>query len=142
MSKLRYRAGLDTALHGAGLPYGYTVTIWGSGQLLIHAHGTPGVGLILLFVTGAAAAYGLMKVASDGASAEPQLQLSGSAHLLRAGAIHLAAIGSALGAAALVAVISSEVAWALGGFAATAVYLGVSAVEMAIFEREEVDDAG
>lgn len=142
MSKLPYRAGLDTALHGAGLPYGYTVTIWGSGQLLIHAHGPPGVALILLFVAGAAAAYGLLKVAAHGASAAPQLQLSGSPRLLRAGAIHLGAIGSALGAAALVALISSGVAWPLGGFAATAVYLGVSAVEMARFEREEVGDAG
>lgn len=140
MSKLSYRAGLDAALHGVGLPYGYTVTIWGTGQVLIHDHGKPSIGLILLFVAGAAAAYGLLTVATHGAAPAPQLQLEGSPHLLRAGALQLAAIGGALGAAALLGLVSSAVAWPLGGFAATLVYLGVAAVELANREREEAGD--
>lgn len=142
MPKPSYRAGLDTALHGTGLPYGYTVTIWGTGQMLIHGHGTPSVGLILLFAAGAAAAYGVLRLAAHDASASPQLQLSDSPHLVRAGAFHLTAIGGALGMAALVGEMSSRFAWPLGAFSATVVYLGVAAVELATREREEVGDDG
>ncbi|MFP5363869.1 MAG: hypothetical protein ACLGI5_14185 [Thermoleophilia bacterium] len=142
MPKPSYRAGLDVALHGTGLPYGYTVTIWGTGQLLIDGHGTPSVGLIVLFAAGAAAAYGVLRLAAHDVSASPQRQLSDSPHLLRAGAFHLAAIGGALGIATLVGELSSAIVWPLGGFAATVVYLGVAALELATREHEEVGDGG
>lgn len=37
--------------------YGYTLSIWGSGALLIHAFGSPGITPIFLFIIGALAAF-------------------------------------------------------------------------------------
>jgi hypothetical protein len=132
-----YRAGVDTALHGSGLPYGFTLTIWGSGQVLIHHHGPPGIGLVFLFALGAVASWGGLRVLSQGASNATGLQLEASPHLVRAGVLHVTAIGAAIGAAALVGNIDSDVAWPLGAFAAVTVYLCVSAVELTLREREE-----
>src|SRR4051794_28688171 len=56
-----YRAGLRSAARGASLPYGYTVTMWCSGQVLIHFHGTPGLGLVALFAGGALTGFGAVR---------------------------------------------------------------------------------
>lgn len=53
-----YLRALETALHGAGLPYGYAVTVWSTGAALISARGPPSVGHLFLFAAGAAGAYG------------------------------------------------------------------------------------
>jgi hypothetical protein len=37
--------------------YGYTLSIWGAGALLVHAFGSPGVTPIFLFIVGALAAF-------------------------------------------------------------------------------------
>jgi len=49
---------LETALHCAGLPYGYAITVWSTGAVLIDAHGPPSVGRVFLFAAGAAAYTG------------------------------------------------------------------------------------
>ena len=67
---------------------------------------------------------------------EAGTQLTRSPHLIRAGAIHVAAIALAIGAAALIARIESVLAWPLATFAATLLYLGVSSVEKALLEHE------
>lgn len=48
---------VENTLHGAGLPYGYTITVWSSGQVLVHTHGSPGIGYVFLLAAGAALAY-------------------------------------------------------------------------------------
>lgn len=45
------------------------------------------------------------------------------------GVLHVAAVGLAVGAAALAGLIDGWTAWLVGGFAATAVYLAVAAAE-------------
>ncbi len=50
---------LETARHGAGLPYGYAITVWSTGAVLIDAHGPPSVGRVCLAAAGAASVYGL-----------------------------------------------------------------------------------
>lgn len=130
-----YLRSLETALHGAGLPYGYAITVWATGAQLIAARGTPSVGSIFLFAAGAAAAYGGLRWLTSNAEGEAESQLTRSPHLLRAGVVHVAAIGLAVGSAALVAQIPGFVAWPLASFAATLCYLGVSSVEIALLER-------
>lgn len=132
-----YRAGVETALHGSGLPYGYTITVWASGAALIHHLGPPDIGAIFLFAAGAVVAWGGLRVVSRGASAATGLQVEGSPHLVRAGAVHVAAIGSAIGLASLIGLLDSGVAWPLGSFAATLSYLCVTAIEMTLRERDE-----
>ncbi|MDQ4131109.1 MAG: hypothetical protein M3133_08995 [Actinomycetota bacterium] len=135
MRESAYLRALETALHGAGLPYGYSVTVWASGAALIGARGMPKVWSVFLFAAGAAAAYGLLRFLTRRAEGEAQSQLTRSPHLARAGVIHVAAIGASVGAAALIAQIPGGAAWALASFAQTLLYLGISPVEMALLER-------
>ena len=136
MQPSAYLRALETALHGAGLPYGYAVTVWSTGAVLVGAQGTPSVGRVFLFACGAAGAYGLLRLLTQATEGEAGTQLTRSPHLIRAGAIHVAAIGLAIGAAALLARIESVLAWPLATFAATVLYLGISSVEKALLERE------
>lgn len=131
-----YLRALETALHGAGLPYGYAITVWSTGAVLTGAQGKPSVGDVFLFAAGAATAYGGMRFLTQATEGEAGTQLTRSPHLIRAGAIHVTAIALALGAAALIARIGSVVAWPLATFAATLLYLGVSSVEKALIDRE------
>jgi hypothetical protein len=131
-----YLQALETALHGAGLPYGYAVTAWSTGAALISARGPPSVGNIFLFAAGAAGAYGGLRFLTRTTEGEAQSQLTRSPNHLRAGLIHLAAIGLAIASAALIAQLGSDVAWALASLAATLLYLGVSSVEIALLERD------
>ncbi|HEX2923036.1 MAG TPA: hypothetical protein VHS06_07780 [Chloroflexota bacterium] len=44
------------------VPFGYTLSIWASGQLAVSRYGQPDLGDVLLFVGGAVSAYILMGV--------------------------------------------------------------------------------
>ncbi len=90
---------------------------------------------VFLFAAGAAAAYGLLRFLTRRAEGEAQSQLTRSPHLARAGAIDVGAIALSVGAAALIARITGDVAWAVAPFAQALLYLGVSCVEMALLER-------
>ncbi len=136
-----YLRALETALHGAGLPYGYAITVWSTGAVMIGAHGPPSVGEVFLFAGGAASAYGGLRLLTETTEGEAGTQMTRSSHLVRAGAIHLTAIALAIGAAVLIARIHSVLAWPLATFAATALYLGVSSVEKALIDRERKPSA-
>lgn len=129
----RYLRGVDAALRGAALPYGYTLTVWATGTALMRSHGLPSVDELFLFAAGAAAAYGALKIVSNRAGGA-QRDIAGSPHVFRAGIIHVGGIGLGIGAAALVARIGSGIAWPLATFASTSVYLGVTSVEIALVD--------
>ena len=133
-----YLVGIRSALHGAGLPYGFTITVFCSGQGLVHFHGRPGVGLLLLFAAGSASGYGLLKLLSRRAAVPLGRQLGASSHTLRAGFVHIAAIGLAIGSAMVAgAALPPIAAWPMGGCLATFIYLSSVAVEMALMESEQ-----
>lgn len=135
-----YFQSLQTALHGAALPYGYAVTVWSSGAALTGERGMPSKAEIFLFALGATSAYGGLMLLTSGTAGEAETPLSRSPRRIRAGLIHVAAIGGALAAAMLIARIQSSAAWLLATFGATLLYLGVTSVESARVERDE--DAG
>jgi hypothetical protein len=127
-----YRAGLRSAVQAAGLPYGYTVTMWASGQVLIHFHGTPSLGLIAVFAAGALAGYALLQAAALGSDPPDDVALGSSGGWMRGGAIQTAAVAVSLAAvAAAGAVFPAGAAWALGGMATVLGYLGVVGLELA-----------
>lgn len=130
-----YLRALETTVHGVGLPYGYAVTVWSTGAAVSGRHGMPSAGRIFLFAAGAVIAYGALRLLTWNTRDEAERPLTRSPHVVRAGAIHLAAIGLAIAAAVLVARIPSDAAWLLAPFAATLAYLGVSSVEIALLER-------
>ena len=130
-----YVRALQTALHGAGVPYGYAVSVWATGSALAGEHGAPATADICLVAVGATTAYGGLRLLTWDTGGEADKPLTRSPHLFRAGLVHLAAIGAAIAAALLGAQIDSIVAWFVAPFVATLLYLGVSSVEVATVER-------
>ena len=125
-----YLRALATVVRRSAIPYGYTITIWTSGAVLEHGHANPGVGEAYLFLLGAVGGFAAVAlIASRGA---PRRLEPASGDLLRTGVINALALGLALGATALVAMIPGVAAWPIGSFAATTVYLLVASVELAL----------
>ncbi len=142
LSRRQYIRGLDAALHGASLPYGYTVTIWASGQVLIDSHGKPGVASALGVALGAAAAFGMLKLSGRGVEPGTSAsQLAADRNAVRTGAIHVAAIAAAVGAVALIALIPTAVVWPLGALTATGMYLAGTGFALGLRKLEQADGA-
>lgn len=135
MSDGRYPQALATVVRGSAVPYGYTLTIWTTGAVLERGHGTPAVGDIFLFLAGAVAGFMLVAVGVRRLDQKPLAQTRGE--LTRTGIVQIIAVGSSLGAAALVALISGPVVWPLAAFLATLVYLLVAAMELATVHRDD-----
>jgi hypothetical protein len=128
----RYLAALATALRGTALPYGYTLTVWASGMVLTHERGPPSVAEVFLFMAGAIVGFGLLGLVVRLTGTRP-FEPSFS-DLRRAGTIQLLAVGGGLGAATLIALVRSGIAWPLGAFVATVGYLALATLELALSE--------
>jgi hypothetical protein len=125
------RAALATIVAASAAPYGYTVTLWSSGAVLMRSHGTPHVAEVFAFVAGALAGFGLMAVVAEGSLGRPE-PLGDAADRVRAGTLHVLAVGGAVGAVALLAEIHTWAAWPLSAFAATAFYLLMASLELTL----------
>ncbi len=90
---------------------------------------------IFLFALGATSAYGGLMLLTGDTGGEAEKQLARSPHPVRAGVVHVAAIGAAITAALLIAQIPSTAAWLVATLAATLLYLGIASVEVAAVER-------
>jgi hypothetical protein len=111
-------------------PYGYTVTIWTSGGVLIHTRGAPSSIDALLFMLGAVSGYASVGIVSFGSAGARALTVNPPA--IWAG-FHVIGIGLAIGAATVVAQgVHSTAAWPLGGFVVTSIYLLVLAAQLAL----------
>jgi hypothetical protein len=128
---------LTTVLRGSAVPYGYTLTVLATHAVLTNKHGNPDVLEVLLFVVGAVLAFSLLGIAAERIAPEP-LE-TGSRDMIRSGAIHALAVGCAFGAAVLIALVPGDIAWALGSFAATGLYLAVASAEILVARRIDKD---
>ena len=122
-----YRSHLKSAVATSAAPYGYTLTIWTTGAVTTHSLGIPMAWEAMLLLAGAVLGFGVAAALAYGRPSEVlAAREHGSVRLW--GGFHLASVGLAIGAAALVtAVVKSPVAWMIVGFAATLVYLVVIA---------------
>lgn len=136
MRESSYLQAIQTSLHGAGLPYGYAITVWATGSALTGEHGMASVADIFLFAAGAVAAYGGLTFLTWETAGEARDPLTRSPRRVRAGLVHVAAITLAIASAALIAKISSGVVWLLAPLVATLLYLAVSSVEVGLVEGE------
>lgn len=124
---------LTTVLRGSAVPYGYTLTVLASHSVLSHEHGSPDVLEVLLFVVGAVLAFSLLGIAAERIAPEP-LE-TGSRDMIRSGAVHALAVGTAFGAAVLLALVPGDIAWLLTAFAATGLYLTIASAEILVTRR-------
>lgn len=128
-------------LRSAVVPYGYTVTIWAAGAYLIRQRGFPTVFEAFAFVTGAILAFAVLTAISQrrhrpgergvSENAAPGLHPE-PAHPIFAAGLHIAAVGLALGCAALIDTHLSHAAWLFAPFAVTSIYLAIASAELAI----------
>ncbi len=130
-----YRRGLAATAAQVALPYGYTLSIWSSGELVRRYHSPPSTAEIFLFILGAAAAYAVLRIA--GGEIERDTSGTGKGHILRAGVIHVVAIFGGAGVGAALAHVSAPAAWPLTACGATAAYLSVVAIEQAFEVRRK-----
>jgi hypothetical protein len=130
-AKRTLRAALGTMVAASAAPYGYTVTLWSSGAIVIRSHGLPHVAEVFAFAAGALFGFGLMGLLARGAltSMEP---LGDPADRVLAGALHWLAVGTAVGVAALLAEIPGWEVWPLCAFAATALYILIASFQLAV----------
>lgn len=133
--------------------YGYTLTVWGTGALLIHHFGSPGFGSIVAFVLGAVAGFALVVTVT--ASGLFQRIRSNNReynrHRFAIATVHILSTLGAIGAnAALIAVLGRWApSWAIlavAGFVATVVYNTLLTLEVAasrlIYDRLENVEPG
>jgi hypothetical protein len=129
-----FASALNTLVSSSAAPYGYTISVWSSGAVLMHFRGPPNVGDVFAFAAGALAGFtliGLFVHSRLGTMNEPH----SSKDRTLAGVLHWFAIGVTLGAVALIAEIPSWVAWPLAMFAATTIYLLGASVQLAVVSR-------
>jgi len=123
------RAALRTSVTASAAAYGYTVSIWCSGALLLRSHGLPTVAEVFAFAAGALAGFGLMRVISHWGSA-PTDRTDAPHDRALAGALHWLSVGAAVGAVALLAHLGGWEVWPLASFAATCLYLLCAGVQL------------
>jgi hypothetical protein len=137
-----YTAGLSATLGSAAVPYGYTLTVWATGSLLMERHNLSGMTVtnIALFVAGAASGYGLLRVATARTAAPHEPQGISRTRVIRSGGVHLLGIATGVALAGVAARLGSG-AWFVAPFVATLAYLAITALNEALtlVERSSED---
>jgi hypothetical protein len=123
-------AALSTLLVASAAPYGYTLTIWGSGALLIRSHGAPDVGEVFLFVAGAITGFNLLGLLVA-ETINRTMPIDRRADRLLAGVLDWIAVGAVIGAVSLLANIPGWVPWLVAPLVATALYLLLAGLQLA-----------
>lgn len=128
-----------TMLEASAAPYGYTISVWSSGAMLMHFRGQPSVGEVFAFVAGAVAGFAALGAVGRRVvrRAEP---LAPGPSRVWAGAMHWLAVGAAVGSATLIAQVQGWTAWPLASAGATIVYLALTTLELAIAARATNDE--
>ena len=124
-------ASLGTVVAASAVPYGYTVSIWSSGAVLMHRLGTPNVLDVFLFVVGALIGFVALGLLAHGSLSRAELPAPGSERV-HVGMLHWFAVGAAVGTVALLAEIPGRAAWGLGSFAATSLYMLGASLQLAL----------
>ncbi len=131
-----YGRNLRTAVGASGAPYGYTLTTWTTGAVLVHARGLPTTVQAFLFMVGAVLGFALVGIAAFGGHRARFREEPRKSALW--GNFHIFSVGSSIGAASLVAhLIDNVVVWPATAFVATTIYLLVLGVEFAAADERD-----
>ncbi|HVY77273.1 MAG TPA: hypothetical protein VG898_02075 [Solirubrobacterales bacterium] len=135
----RYRHGLRKAVGTSAGPYGYTLTVWTTGAVLIHARGVPTTLEALLFMFGAV--VGFAAVGALAFRSELKVRARSTSHPVLWGSFHFVPVAASVAVASLVAhLVEGASAWPLAGFTATAIYLTCVAAQITFFEEQVFED--
>lgn len=124
-------AALATFASASAAPYGFTLTVWSSGAILVHFHGAPTVADVFLFIAGSLAGFSLI-----GALAHRPLRTAVTVHgepeRVLAGLLNWFSVGIAVGAVVVIAHLHRWIVWPLAMFVATSLYLLGAALQLAV----------
>ncbi len=135
----RYRHGLRKAVGASAGPYGYTLAVWTTGAVLIHARGVPTTLKALLFMFGAVAAFAVIGALAF--RVNPAIRATAVSHPVLWGSFHFVPVATSIGAASLVAhFVQGAAAWPLAGFTATSIYLTFVAAQITFFEEQVFEE--
>ncbi len=110
----RYHYGLRKAVGTSAGPYGYTLTIWTTGAVLIHARGVPTTFEALSFMLGAV--IGFAVVGDLAFRSNPSVHGRATSHPVLWGSFHFVPVAASVGAPPLVAhLVAGVAAWPLAG---------------------------
>jgi hypothetical protein len=127
----RYRASLALVVAASSTPYGYTVSIWSTGAILMSSHGVPSGAQVVGFIGGALGGFALLGLASrrhlTGGSSPHQ-----AGDRVTAGTLHWIAVSAAVGGVALIRPLPGWAAWPLGSFVATTTYLLAAGLQLTL----------
>ncbi len=135
----RYRHGLRKAVGTSAGPYGYTLTVWTTGAVLIHARGVPSTFEALCFMFGAV--LGFAAIGALAFRTNTGIRARAVSHPVLWGSFHFVPVAASVGAASLTAhIVNGASDWPLAGFTATAIYLTFVAAQITFFEEQVFED--
>ncbi len=97
----------------------------------MRSHGPPSVGEVFLFIAGALLGFGFLGLLARGPLGNTRTIERGKDRVL-AGMLNWVAVGASVGSVALLAQIDSWIAWPLGSFSATVVFLVAAAIQLGV----------
>ena len=134
LSRRTLQASISSLVVASAAPYGYTLTIWSSGALLLRSHGVPSVGDVCIFVAGAITGFNLLAlVVVD--TLEGTVSIDRRVDRLLAGVLDWVALGVVVGAMSLLSEIRGWLPWLVVPLVATVLYLLIASVQLAVFAR-------
>ena len=126
------RQSLRSSVSVSMAPYGYTLTVWGSGALAIEALGRPSVLDALLLMAGAVLAFLALEGFAYG-TVSPRMTAGPAATVTLWGSAHWLSAGSAIAAAWLVTRgVHGPAGWLLAGLVPTIAYLLLDASQVTL----------
>ena len=132
-----YSRGIRTSITNNSTAYGYSILITGSLAALNTLVGAPSISALFLFVLGAAGAFAVLEML---ASKFFTVRIRGepSDVVVLGSAFNVVSISLGLAAATLTgSLLTSWVAWILGPFCATAVYILGAGFEFSVARQAE-----
>ncbi len=133
------RSSLATIIPASATPYGYTLAIWSCGALLLRSHGTPSFADSLMFVAGAIVGFNVLGVLAIGVISRAK-PIERRQDRVLAGVLDWVALGVAIAAVSLISEIHGWLAWLLGPFAATVLYLLLASLQLAVLAAHRTRD--
>lgn len=130
-----FRHALSAVAAQAAIAYGYTLTIWSSGAVLIDIDGKPRVVDVFLFIAGAVTAFLLVELVATSGLSDSESTGSRKGTLVT-GSLTVISAGVAVGCATIVGeILSGDKIWPLASFAATLAYLMLAGTQLWLSER-------
>jgi len=133
-----YRRELRLSLRNNSGAYGFSVMITAVLAVVMAIHHPPSVGDLFLFVLGAVVSFAAIEFAATRGFRLSLSDTETSKVIALGSSLGIVSISTAVGVAALAALILPEsLSWAAGSFLGSSVYLLVTALEMSVARRIE-----